>query len=95
MPHRKHSPSLARLARGLQLLVSGAGRAAAWWLVGMVRLYQWTISPLLGRRCRFTPSCSEYMIQAVHKYGALRGVWRGLLRICRCHPWHPGGFDPP
>ncbi len=72
-----------------------AGLVAAWALVGGVRLYQWVLSPLVGRRCRFTPSCSEYMVQAVRKYGALRGAWRGLLRICRCHPWHPGGFDPP
>ena len=64
-------------------------------LVGLVRVYQWTISPLLGRRCRFEPSCSEYFIGAVRKYGPLRGTLRGIWRICRCNPWHPGGFDPP
>jgi uncharacterized protein len=64
-------------------------------LIVTVRLYQWTLSPLLGQRCRFEPSCSEYFIQAVRKYGALRGTARGVARICRCHPFHPGGYDPP
>lgn len=60
-----------------------------------VRCYQLTVSPLLGRRCRFEPSCSRYMIEAVQKYGCLRGSAKGVARICRCHPWHPGGWDPP
>lgn len=64
-------------------------------LIGGARVYQWTLSPLIGRHCRFQPTCSQYFIAAVQKYGALRGAWRGTLRICRCHPWHPGGDDPP
>lgn len=64
-------------------------------LVCLVRAYQWLLSPLLGRRCRFEPTCSQYFIEAVRKYGAVRGTWRGLRRILRCHPWHPGGYDPP
>jgi putative membrane protein insertion efficiency factor len=64
-------------------------------LIGAVRVYQWTLSPLVGRQCRFYPTCSNYFIGAVEKYGALRGGARGILRICRCHPWHPGGYDPP
>jgi len=64
-------------------------------LIALVRCYQYAISPLLGPRCRFQPSCSEYFIGAVRKYGIVRGAWRGVLRICRCHPWHPGGYDPP
>jgi len=64
-------------------------------LVALVRCYQWLISPWLGPRCRYQPTCSEYFIGAVRKYGAIRGAWRGLLRICRCHPWHRGGYDPP
>jgi putative membrane protein insertion efficiency factor len=60
-----------------------------------VRVYQYTLSPLLGPRCRFVPSCSEYFILAVKKYGALSGSLRGVWRICRCHPFHPGGYDPP
>ena len=62
--------------------------------IGLVRLYQYTLSPLIGRQCRFHPTCSSYMIAAVEKYGAVRGGWRGLRRIARCHPWHPGGDDP-
>lgn len=67
----------------------------SWTLLVAVRLYQMFISPLLGPRCRFTPTCSEYFILSVKKYGAIRGAFRGVLRICRCHPWHPGGYDPP
>jgi putative membrane protein insertion efficiency factor len=70
-------------------------RLPAWALIGMVVVYRWTLSPLIGRHCRFEPSCSVYFIGAVRKYGALRGAVRGILRICRCHPWHPGGYDPP
>jgi putative membrane protein insertion efficiency factor len=64
-------------------------------LVALVRCYQIAISPLVGPRCRYHPTCSEYFIGAVRKYGAARGAWRGVLRICRCHPWHRGGYDPP
>ncbi len=64
-------------------------------LIGLVRAYQLLISPLLGPRCRFTPTCSQYFIGAVRKYGALRGSLRGFWRICKCHPFHPGGHDPP
>jgi uncharacterized protein len=64
-------------------------------LVALVIIYQWTLSPLLGQRCRFEPSCSAYFIVAVQKYGAIRGTLRGLARITRCHPFHPGGYDPP
>ena len=66
-----------------------------WTLVGVVRVYQFTLSPLFGQQCRFYPSCSEYFIGAVHKWGAIRGTWRGVRRICRCHPFHRGGYDPP
>lgn len=64
-------------------------------LIGLVRVYQYLLSPLLGSRCRFVPSCSEYFIAAVNKYGAISGSVRGVWRICRCHPFHPGGYDPP
>ncbi len=64
-------------------------------LIGLVRVYQLTLSPIIGQQCRFQPTCSHYMIGAVRKYGAIRGAWKGTLRICRCHPWHPGGYDPP
>lgn len=65
-------------------------------LVLLVRAYQWTLSPLVGRQCRFVPSCSNYFIEAVRKYGAIVGAYRGVRRICRCHPWYRGSvFDPP
>jgi uncharacterized protein len=64
-------------------------------LIGLVRVYQWTLSPLVGGQCRFSPTCSNYFIEAVRKYGAVRGALRGVARICRCHPFHPGGEDPP
>jgi hypothetical protein len=67
----------------------------SWTLICLVRVYQFTLSPLIGRQCRFQPTCSRYFIGAVKKYGALRGSLRGALRILRCHPWHPGGYDPP
>ena len=70
-------------------------RIPTWTLIAMVRVYQWTLSPIFGRQCRFQPSCSAYFIGAVKKYGAIRGAWRGIWRICRCNPWNPGGFDPP
>ena len=60
----------------------------------LIRLYQWTVSPLLGPRCRFHPSCSNYALEALHRFGLLRGGWLAARRIGRCHPWHPGGFDP-
>ncbi len=63
-------------------------------VIGLVRIYQYAISPFLGRSCRHVPSCSEYMVDAVQKYGAFRGGWLGVKRVCRCHPWHPGGYDP-
>lgn len=60
-----------------------------------VRCYQVCISPLLGASCRYQPTCSQYMIAAIEKYGAIRGILRGLWRILRCHPFCRGGFDPP
>jgi uncharacterized protein len=62
-------------------------------LVAPIRAYQRTISPLLGARCRFYPSCSEYFAQAILRHGPLRGAYLGVRRVLRCHPWNPGGFD--
>jgi uncharacterized protein len=62
-------------------------------VIAILRLYKRLISPLLPSACRFHPTCSEYMIEAVNKYG-LRGVWMGMRRLLRCHPFHQGGFDP-
>ncbi|HVU87774.1 MAG TPA: membrane protein insertion efficiency factor YidD [Pirellulales bacterium] len=64
-------------------------------LILAVRVYQYTLSPIVGRQCRFEPTCSHYFIGAVRKHGVLVGTLRGVGRICRCHPFHPGGYDPP
>ncbi|QFY77687.1 membrane protein insertion efficiency factor YidD [Alcaligenes faecalis] len=63
-------------------------------LVLLVRGYQLFISPLLGPRCRFYPTCSQYAIQALRTHGPFKGTWLAARRIVRCHPWHPGGHDP-
>gem|GEM_PF-480365 len=64
-------------------------------LVLLIRVYQWTLSPLLGNVCRFEPSCSNYAIECVRIHGPFRGVWLGFRRVLRCHPFNPGGYDPP
>ena len=63
-------------------------------LLVLFRVYKYAISPFLGRRCRFFPSCSDYTAEAVEKYGAFKGICIGFRRLSRCHPWNPGGFDP-
>lgn len=59
-----------------------------------IRFYQLSISPLLGAHCRHTPSCSQYTIEAIQEWGALKGTWLGMKRIARCHPWGTSGYDP-
>ena len=63
-------------------------------LLALIRFYQGYISPLLGPRCRFHPTCSHYAFDAVSKYGAFKGSWLSIKRILKCHPFHPGGYDP-
>lgn len=76
------------LLRWIRLLPSNV-------LIGLVRLYQIALSPLLGRNCRFDPTCSQYFILAVQKYGAIYGTIKGTWRILRCNPFCRGGEDPP
>ena len=59
-----------------------------------VRVYQIVLSPLLGKNCRFEPTCSQYMIESIREWGPLKGVWLGVKRISKCHPWGPHGHDP-
>jgi putative membrane protein insertion efficiency factor len=63
-------------------------------LIALVRIYQYAISPMLGRSCRFEPTCSTYAIAALQRHGAAKGLWLAVKRVGRCHPWHPGGYDP-
>lgn len=63
-------------------------------LLCLITVYRYTLSPFLGQRCRFYPSCSVYAAEALTKYGPLRGGWLAVKRVCRCHPFHPGGHDP-
>ena len=63
-------------------------------LIALLRFYRYAISPMLGRNCRFHPTCSEYAIEAVQRHGALRGGWMAAKRVGRCHPLNPGGYDP-
>jgi putative membrane protein insertion efficiency factor len=65
-----------------------------WWLQRPIILYQRLLSPLLPRRCRYLPTCSEYAVSAVDEHGALSGAWLAIRRVGRCHPWREGGYDP-
>ena len=83
-------PALWWVRRPLRL----AGKPLEWGLIGAVRLYQLTVSPLLPRTCRFYPSCSRYMIEALRQKGPVIGLLQGLWRIMRCNPLCKGGYDP-
>jgi len=63
-------------------------------LIGLVLIYRATLGRFMGGHCRFTPTCSQYMIDAIHKYGPIKGAWRGIKRIARCHPFGGSGYDP-
>jgi putative membrane protein insertion efficiency factor len=73
---------------------TGIDRALATVLRGLIHSYRWLISPWLARSCRFEPTCSRYALEALDQHGAVRGTYLALRRIGRCHPWHPGGYDP-
>lgn len=60
----------------------------------LIKLYQWIISPWLGQKCRYTPTCSNYAVEALKKYGPIKGLWLTIKRVSRCHPWGGQGYDP-
>jgi putative membrane protein insertion efficiency factor len=62
--------------------------------IALIRIYRVVLSPLLGQNCRFYPTCSVYTEESIRRHGAARGIWRGIARLARCHPFHPGGYDP-
>lgn len=63
-------------------------------IIAALRGYKLAVSPFLGANCRFHPSCSDYAAEAVQRHGPVRGLWLAARRVSRCHPWHPGGYDP-
>ncbi|ELQ07197.1 hypothetical protein A989_11679 [Xanthomonas translucens DAR61454] len=93
-PRRLHANERQAGERRPVAQVAYHGRVIARALIVLLHLYQRFISPLLGQRCRFVPSCSAYAVTAIARYGALRGGWMAARRVGRCHPFHPGGFDP-
>ncbi|CAG0976727.1 Putative membrane protein insertion efficiency factor [Methylophilaceae bacterium] len=70
------------------------GRIMSGFLVALIRFYQIALSPYFGQQCRFSPTCSQYAIESINKYGALRGSAYTIRRLSQCHPWHEGGHDP-
>ena len=79
----------------LKKILAVPGAVLSFLLILLVRFYQFCLRPVLPTVCRFHPSCSQYFILAVRKFGPVRGSWTGVCRVCRCHPWNPGGYDPP
>jgi uncharacterized protein len=78
----------------LRVIAGALGRLVAFFLLSLVHLYRHSLGYLLGGHCRYQPTCSQYMLDALHKYGPWRGAWLGIKRIARCHPWGGSGDDP-
>lgn len=78
----------------MKSIVKRISSAISWVLIKLIRLYQLTLSPLLGQSCRHYPTCSAYTMEAIEEWGVLRGVWLGIKRILKCHPWGSSGYDP-
>lgn len=78
----------------MKAVVNAIKGAIGWFMILLIRFYQYAISPYLGRSCRYTPTCSQYFIEAVKKHGPFKGGYLGTRRILRCHPWGGHGYDP-
>lgn len=101
-PHRVDGPKQIDGPKHVDGPVRGSWRKRPWWTwpglvlaLALITIYQRVISPFLGANCRFHPTCSRYTYEAILKYGVVRGVMKGAVRISKCHPWHPGGVDYP
>ena len=81
-------------SQGLERFIALPGLLIRQILLALIQIYRYAISPFLGQRCRFYPSCSAYAAQALTKHGVLKGLWLSIKRVLRCHPFHPGGHDP-
>jgi putative membrane protein insertion efficiency factor len=81
-------------SQGLERLIALPGLLIRQILLALIQIYLYAISPFLGQRCRFYPSCSAYAAEALTKHGVLKGLWLSIKRVLRCHPFHPGGHDP-
>nr|WP_234572631.1 membrane protein insertion efficiency factor YidD [Rhodohalobacter sp. 614A] len=78
----------------LKSTIDFTGRITGKVMISLVKFYQFAISPYLGSNCRHTPTCSNYMVEAIQEWGAAKGFWLGLKRILKCHPWGTSGYDP-
>ncbi len=87
---------LMRLCRSALTIFNSLKLVWIWrqFVILPIRLYRLVLSPLIGNQCRYAPTCSAYMLEAIEKYGAIKGIYLGLKRIARCHPWGSSGFDP-
>lgn len=92
--HQSTAQGVERSGGGVAPRSGEAVSPLQWIVIGSLGIYRRFVSPALPSACRFHPTCSEYMREAVERYGAVRGVWMGLRRVARCHPFHSGGFDP-
>lgn len=93
-PQREPAAAAARGAGAVAPRPPGIVWLLRWLVLGSIRAYQSLVSPFLPNTCRFAPTCSVYAHEAIVRHGILRGVWLALRRILRCHPFHPGGYDP-
>lgn len=91
----RHDPEAVgvRLLVGLLSVAKRLDQGVTWLLIGLIRIYKWTLSPWLGQQCRFYPTCSHYAISALEIHGAVRGSWLTIRRLAKCHPLHTGGVD--
>jgi uncharacterized protein len=95
--YHEHSESVEAHVRPAAVVGArnGSRRSVGVWILrGPIRFYQLAISPMMPAACRYYPTCSNYAIEAIDKYGAMKGGWLAVRRILRCHPFRPGGFDP-